>query len=64
MIFPHDGVNIMAAKPLAQLVQHLRRVATLHAGESLSDAVLLGAFVGQRDGAAFEALMRRHGPMV
>ena len=30
----------------------------------MSDGQLLTCFVGQRDEAAFEALVRRHGPMV
>src|SRR5258708_3950003 len=36
----------------------------LHDGEVMSDEQLLERFVGQRDPAAFEELVRRHGPMV
>jgi RNA polymerase sigma factor (sigma-70 family) len=46
------------------VIRHLRRAALLQAGESLTDGQLLEAFVGQREEAAFEALLRRHGPMV
>jgi RNA polymerase sigma factor (sigma-70 family) len=42
------------------LIRRLRR-ATL---ESLSDRELLEALVSRRDEAAFETLLRRHGPMV
>ena len=33
-------------------------------GEGVTDAHLLGLYLTARDGAAFEALVRRHGPMV
>jgi len=39
-------------------------IRQLHADEGPADADLLGAFVRSRDPAAFEALVRRHGPMV
>src|SRR6478735_8530779 len=45
------------------ILQRLRRVALAHDGE-LSDALLLARFVERRDAAAFEVLVRRHGPMV
>jgi RNA polymerase sigma factor (sigma-70 family) len=47
-----------------RVLRHLRRVALLSAGEGMSDEQLLEAFLSRRDGAAFEALLRRHGPMV
>jgi RNA polymerase sigma factor (sigma-70 family) len=46
------------------LIQVLRRAALRRDGEGLTDADLLGAFVVRREEAAFEALLRRHGPMV
>jgi RNA polymerase sigma factor (sigma-70 family) len=46
------------------VLRHLRKAALLQAGDRLTDAQLLGAFVARRDEAAFEALVRRHGPMV
>jgi RNA polymerase sigma factor (sigma-70 family) len=54
----------MATGQLTRLVHHLRRAALLRDGAGLSDAELLGMFLSQRDDAAFEALVRRHGPMV
>jgi len=42
----------------------LRRAALLPDGAGLTDAQLLGRFVADRDETAFEALVRRHGPMV
>src|SRR5262245_57876205 len=44
-------------------VRHLRRAATL-CDDGLTDAQLLDVFLVRRDEAAFEALVRRHGPMV
>src|SRR5437763_501679 len=46
------------------VLRHLRKAALLHAGDSLTDGELLGAFVARRDEGAFAALVRRHGPMV
>jgi RNA polymerase sigma factor (sigma-70 family) len=44
-----------------RLLRHVRRVAS-HA--TPDDAALLGRYLAGRDPAAFEALVRRHGPMV
>jgi RNA polymerase sigma factor (sigma-70 family) len=44
-------------------IEQLRRAA-LGNGAGLSDGWLLGLFVEQGDEAAFEALLRRHGPLV
>ena len=46
------------------ILRHIRRAALRHAGEGLTDGQLLESFVTRRDEAAFEALLRRHGPMV
>jgi RNA polymerase sigma factor (sigma-70 family) len=46
------------------VIRHLRRAALLQEGDSLADGQLLELFLAGRDEAAFEALMRRHGPMV
>jgi RNA polymerase sigma factor (sigma-70 family) len=46
------------------VIRHLRRAALLQAGDSLTDGQLLDSFLGQRDEAVFEALLRRHGRMV
>jgi RNA polymerase sigma factor (sigma-70 family) len=42
----------------------LRRAALLPDGGAMTDGQLLECFVRRRDEAAFEALVRRHGPMV
>ncbi len=46
------------------ILQHLRRVAFRCDGGGLSDGQLLECFLSQREEGAFEALVRRHGPMV
>jgi RNA polymerase sigma factor (sigma-70 family) len=54
----------MATTPMSRVVGHLRRAALLQEADRLTDAHLLESFlVGQED-AAFEALVRRHGPMI
>jgi RNA polymerase sigma factor (sigma-70 family) len=47
-----------------RVVRHIRTVAILHARDGPTDAQLVESFVARRDEAAFEALLRRHGPMV
>src|SRR5437660_398790 len=54
----------MANKPLQALIRHLRRVLDPKGGGGLTDAQLLERFVTERDEAAFEVLLWRHGPMV
>jgi RNA polymerase sigma factor (sigma-70 family) len=49
---------------LNTMMRQLRRVARLQEGVGQTDAELLDSFVGQRDEAAFDTLVRRHGPMV
>jgi RNA polymerase sigma factor (sigma-70 family) len=46
------------------VLHHLRRTALRHEAGGLSDGQLLERFLARRDEAAFEALVRRHGPMV
>src|SRR5262249_41399202 len=53
----------MDSRPLRRLLDRLRRDAATP-GEGSSDAELLQRFVRQRDEAAFELLVWRHGPMV
>ena len=48
----------------ANLVIEQLRAVLLRDGAGLTDGQLLECFVARRDNAAFEALMRRHGPMV
>src|SRR5262249_11997277 len=54
----------MPARPLHDLVQHLRRAAAPAESRGVSDAELLGRFVATRDESAFELLVWRHGRMV
>jgi RNA polymerase sigma factor (sigma-70 family) len=52
----------MPVGQLNQVLRHLRRAA--RPDDSATDAELLECFVRRRDEAAFEALVRRHGPLV
>jgi RNA polymerase sigma factor (sigma-70 family) len=45
-------------------MRHLRRVVLRQEEAAKTDGQLLTSFIEQRDEAAFEALVRRHGPMV
>jgi RNA polymerase sigma-70 factor (ECF subfamily) len=54
----------MLSGQASTVVGHLRRAAILPDGGGLTDGHLLECFVKQGDEAAFEALVRRHGPMV
>ena len=54
----------MLKQPPSRLLEALRRLGGSPAGPEGSDAELLGRFVDQRDEAAFETIMRRHGDMV
>jgi len=54
----------VATEQPSDALRQLRRVALLRDCSGLSDEQLLHCFVGHRDDAAFEALVRRHGPMV
>src|SRR5438105_11870349 len=49
---------------LTSVLQHLREVGLLQDCAAATDAELLGCFLVQRNEAAFEALVLRHGPMV
>jgi RNA polymerase sigma factor (sigma-70 family) len=54
----------MPAGQLEGVIRHLRNVARQHEGAQVGDAELLERFIAHRDEAAFELLVRRHGPMV
>jgi RNA polymerase sigma factor (sigma-70 family) len=54
----------MATPPMNRVVGHLRRAAYLQETAGLRDEHLLESFLVHREDAAFEALVRRHGPMV
>src|SRR5262245_60532807 len=61
---PHQERTAMATSRPNGAVQLLRRSVLLQDGAGLTDGQLLGRFVEFRDEAAFEALVRRHGPLV
>ncbi len=54
----------MTASQGKRVIDHLRRVVLAGEAASLSDEQLLTCFLEHRDEVAFEALVRRHGPMV
>jgi Sigma-70 region 2 len=54
----------MADRQLNSVLHRLRQVAERPDGARPTDGDLLDRFVARRDEAAFEALVRRHGPMV
>jgi RNA polymerase sigma factor (sigma-70 family) len=54
----------MATSTVNGVLRHLRQVALLRDGGGLTDGQLLEHFLARRDETVFEALVRRHGPMV
>jgi hypothetical protein len=54
----------MAMGQLSKVVKHLRSVLVKQDAAGLADGNLLNLYVRERDEAAFEALVRRHGPML
>jgi RNA polymerase sigma factor (sigma-70 family) len=54
----------MPTSQMSPIVQHLHRAVLRRDGAGLTDGELLECFVSGRNGEAFEALVRRHGPMV
>jgi RNA polymerase sigma factor (sigma-70 family) len=54
----------MASAQLPGIMSYLRRLADPHAAGGVPDAELLERFLVGRDEAAFELLVRRHGPLV
>jgi RNA polymerase sigma factor (sigma-70 family) len=54
----------MASGQRQSVLRYLRRVVSSKEGVSVADAQLLERFVDQRDEAAFELLVRRHGALV
>jgi RNA polymerase sigma factor (sigma-70 family) len=61
---PADETMDQAAGPWGRTLRHLRRAALAREGGGLTDGQLLECYLTRRDEAAFEALVRRHGPMV
>jgi hypothetical protein len=58
------GANDMATGQMSSIAEHLHRAALLHDGGGLTDGQLLERFFARHEDAAFETLVRRHGPMV
>ncbi|HYT91843.1 MAG TPA: sigma-70 family RNA polymerase sigma factor [Gemmataceae bacterium] len=54
----------MATSPMRGVLRQLRRASALRDAADLTDGQLLESFLTRREEAAFEALVRRHGPMV
>jgi DNA-directed RNA polymerase specialized sigma subunit len=54
----------MAEAQLHNIIQHLRSVLVQQDAARKTDGELLQRYLQQRDEAAFETLVRRHGPMV
>ena len=54
----------MPVRSLEPLIPHLRRSALRQDRSAWTDARLLEHFIASREAAAFETLVRRHGPMV
>ena len=50
--------------PLSHVLRHIRRLVSRSATIGLTDGQILECFVSQREEAAFEELLARHGPMV
>src|SRR5438067_10056495 len=58
------GVAGMAATQFSKVIRQLRGVLARQDSVGLTEADLWDRYVHQRDEAAFETLVRRHGPMV
>jgi RNA polymerase sigma factor (sigma-70 family) len=59
-----QGSGVMAAAQPDILLRYIRKLRAAYGSEQLSDRELLRRFAESNDQAAFELLMRRHGPMV
>jgi RNA polymerase sigma factor (sigma-70 family) len=54
----------MLTSPLQGVIHYARRAALVSDEAGLTDGQLLSCFIERQDEGAFEALVRRHGPMV
>ena len=54
----------MPPSRIEPIIKQIRKSALRRDGVDMTDGQLLERFVGNRDETAFEALVRRHGPMV
>src|SRR5437867_8465141 len=53
----------MATSPMSTVIGHLCKTRLVQ-DAGMTDGELLESFIARKDEAAFEALVRRHGPMV
>jgi hypothetical protein len=53
----------MTAKAISVVMRNVRTTVLKQQQASLTDGQLLGCFIDKRDGDAFAALVRLHGPM-
>jgi RNA polymerase sigma factor (sigma-70 family) len=54
----------MPANRVSEVIQYLRRVLPSQDAADVTDGLLLGRFIEEKDEAAIQGLIRRHGPMV
>src|SRR5260370_27940727 len=54
----------MGTAQIDAVIRHLRRAVLRQDAAGRTDGQLLASFIEQKDEAAFEALVQRHGPMV
>jgi RNA polymerase sigma factor (sigma-70 family) len=54
----------MAIRQMNRIIENLRQTVLVQDGAGRSDAQLLECFIARHDEAAFETIVRRHGPMV
>src|SRR4051812_13850572 len=54
----------MATAQMDTVIRHLRQAVLRQNGVGRTDGQLLASFIDQKDETAFEAMVRRHGPMV
>lgn len=61
---PARGARDLSTEQPNRILQRFCRAVIVQNGGNLTDEQLLECFVSRRDEVAFEALVRRHGPMV
>jgi RNA polymerase sigma factor (sigma-70 family) len=54
----------MSSAQVGTVLRHIRQLTTARHDDDVPDRQLLERFARQRDGDAFDALLKRHGPMV
>jgi RNA polymerase sigma factor (sigma-70 family) len=59
---PAEGESVNEER--TSVMARVRKLVEAHRADQADDAQLLARFVGQKDETAFEALVRRYGPMV